>query len=144
MTFLLNGVIIVSIIVIGYFSYTTLAARSSGFPKQISHSDSLQQRIGAAIQLDILNGCGKKGVGAKCTSFLRANGFDVVEMKNYKTFNVHETLVIDRVGNLSAARNVARALGVPDRNVVQQLNSDYFVDVSVLLGEDYLHLKGFK
>lgn len=89
------------------------------------------------IQLDVLNGCGVKGAGAKFTNFLRASGFDVVELRNYSSSRVAGTLVIDRVGNLAAARKVAAALGVPEANVVQQLNPDYFVAVSVVIGEDH-------
>ena len=65
----------------------------------------------------------------------------MVEMKNYSSFRVAETLVIDRVGDLAAARRVAGALGVRESNVVQQINPDYFVDVSVVIGEDYTSLK---
>ena len=92
------------------------------------------------IQLDVLNGCGARGAGAKFTKFLRGSGFDVVEMKNYSSSRVGRTLVIDRVGNLEAARRVAAALGVAESNVVQQINPDYFVDVSVVIGEDHVSL----
>ena len=89
------------------------------------------------IQLDLLNGCGARGVGARMMAFLRASGFDVVEARNYRSFAVPRTLVIDRVGNLPAARRVAAALGVSEKNVIQQINPDYFVDVSVIIGQDY-------
>ena len=89
------------------------------------------------IQLDVQNGCGAKGAGAKFTQFLRASGFDVVDVKNYSSSRVARTLVIDRLGNLSAAKKVAAALGVAESNVIQQINPDYFVAVSVVIGEDY-------
>ena len=89
------------------------------------------------IQLDVQNGCGAKGAGAKFTKFLRGAGFDVVDVKNYSSSRVARTLVIDRLGNLAAARKVAAALGVHESNVIQQLNPDYFVAVSVVIGEDY-------
>ena len=92
------------------------------------------------IQLDVLNGCGAKGAGAKFTNFLRGSGFDVVELKNYSSSRVGRTVVIDRVGNLAAARKVAAALGVAESNVVQQINPDYFVDVSVVIGGDHASL----
>ena len=94
-----------------------------------------------AIQMDVLNGCGARGAGSKITKMLRGLGFDVVELKNYSSFKVKETLVIDRVGNLAAARKVAGAIGVGDANVVQQINPDYFVDVTVVIGDDYSSLK---
>lgn len=93
------------------------------------------------IQLDVQNGCGAKGAGAKFTQFLRASGFDVVDVKNYSSSRVARTLVIDRLGNLAAAKKVAAALGVAESNVIQQINPDYFVAVSVVIGEDYPSLK---
>ncbi len=93
------------------------------------------------LQLDVLNGCGVRGIAAKFTDFLRNNGFDVVEMKNYKSSHVERTIVVDRVGDLSAARRVAQALDVSERNIIQQINPDYFVDVSVIVGEDYQALR---
>ncbi len=92
------------------------------------------------IQLDVLNGCGARGAGAKFTRYLRGSGYDVVEMKNYSSSGVRKTLVIDRVGNLEAARSVAAVLGVAASNVIQQINPDYFVDVSVIIGEDHASL----
>jgi len=62
-------------------------------------------------------------------------------MKNYKTFSVAHTLVVDRVGDLTLARRVAASLGVAEKNVVQQINQDYFVDVSVIIGADYPSLR---
>jgi hypothetical protein len=89
------------------------------------------------IQLDVRNGCGAKGAGAKFTRFLRESGFDVVDVRNYSSSRVARTLVIDRLGNLAAAKKVAAALGVAESNVIQQINPDYFVAVSVVIGEDY-------
>jgi len=93
------------------------------------------------IQMDVLNGCGVRGAGSKVTRMLRGLGFDVVELKNYSSFNVVETLVIDRVGNLASARTVAAAIGVRESNIVQQINPDYFVDVTIVIGDDYTSLK---
>ena len=136
MTTVLTAVVAVLIIVVGYFSYAFIA-RSS----QQNH-DAAAAKTQKVIQLDLLNGCGEKGIAAKLTTYLRKNGFDVVEMKNYKTSNIQQTLVIDRVGNLQSARQVAAAIGVSDKNVIQQLNPDYFVDVSIVIGKDYgtLHI----
>jgi hypothetical protein len=95
----------------------------------------------AVIQVDVLNGCGIGGAASNATSYLRARGFDVVEIRNYKTFDVQESLVIDRRGDLEYARRVAYALGISKKNIVQQINDDYYVDVSVVVGRDYASLK---
>jgi hypothetical protein len=96
---------------------------------------------GGAIQLDVLNGCGAPGAATSVTSFLRARGFDVVEMRNYKSFDVQESLVIDRNGNSANAAKVAYALGIRKQNIVRQINEEYFVDVSVIIGRDFPSLK---
>lgn len=99
---------------------------------------------GRVIQLDLLNGCGVAGAASNVTRYLRARGFDVVEVKNYRTFDVRYSLVIDRSGNRELARKVAYALGIEDKNVIQQISPDYFVDVSVVLGKDYASLKPYQ
>ena len=93
------------------------------------------------IQLDVLNGCGAPGAGTSATAYLRARGFDVVEYRNYRSFDVRESLVIDRAGNRENAEKVAYALGIRKGNIIQQINQDYYVDVSVLIGRDYPTLK---
>ncbi len=93
------------------------------------------------IQLDVLNGCGLPGAGTSLTAYLRARGFDVVEYRNYRNFDVRESLVIDRAGNRENAEKVAYALGIRKSNIIEQINQDYYVDVSVLVGRDYPTLK---
>ncbi|HTX19824.1 MAG TPA: LytR C-terminal domain-containing protein [Bacteroidota bacterium] len=96
------------------------------------------------IQVDVLNGCGASGVGQKLTNLLRASGYDVVEMGNYKTFDVRQTLVVDRSGNIDIARKLASDLGIDARNVVQEISPGYFVTASVVLGKDFKNLRGWK
>ncbi len=58
-------------------------------------------------------------------------------MGNYISFDVENTIVIDRTGNIQNAYDVAEALGVDKQDVIQQINKDYFLDVSVIVGKDY-------
>ena len=132
---ILSGVIIVLILVIGYFGYSYISHMGTK-----SSDDKVENKPPKILQLDVLNGCGAKGIGAKFTDYLRTQGFDVVESKNYKSFQIPQTLVVDRIGDLTAARRVATALGVKENNIVQQLNLDYFVDISVIIGKDYTQL----
>ncbi|HEY4611751.1 MAG TPA: LytR C-terminal domain-containing protein, partial [Bacteroidota bacterium] len=45
-----------------------------------------------AIQLDVLNGSGEAKLAQRMTDFLRARGFDVVEMGNYPSSDVEATV----------------------------------------------------
>jgi len=131
----LNIGIALSFLAVMYFGYGYFSKSSN--PPADQQKQIQPQRI---IQLDVLNGCGAKGVGSKFTDFLRTHGFDVVEMKNYKSFQIQQTLVVDRIGDLTLARKVANSLGVSEKNVLQQINTDYFVDVSVIIGKDFSQL----
>jgi len=75
------------------------------------------------------------------TNYLRARGYDVVEVRNYRTFDVKESFVIDRTGELDNAEKIAYALGIRKENIVQQLNPEYYIDVSVVIGRDHASLK---
>jgi hypothetical protein len=96
------------------------------------------------IQLDVLNGSGTPRLGQRVTDYLRARGFDVVEMGNYKESGVEFTHVIDRMGDLAAARQVAEALGVSKERVSQQIDKNAYLDVSVVIGKDFKSLKPLK
>jgi len=133
----LNLLIVLVTAVVVYLSYAYLS-RGSTPPEPAAQ---LHPTPGHVIQLDVLNGSGARGAAARVTSFLRSRGFDVVEMKNYKSSRIAQTLVVDRIGDLSNARRVAAALGVPEKRVIQQLNPDYFVDVSVVIGGDFSELQ---
>jgi hypothetical protein len=98
-------------------------------------------KAGASIQLDVLNGSGLSGAGTTMTSFLRARGFDVVEIRNYKSSDVAESMVIDRTGDRENAERVAYAIGIRKEHIVHQINEEYFVDVSVVIGRDIAALK---
>lgn len=132
----LNATIGVMIVLMCYLCYPFVLGNG---PK--NDEDRSATKTSKVIQLDVLNGCGVKGAAATFTHYLRTNGFDVVEMKNYKTFKIAQTLVIDRVGDLASARQVAASLGISDKHIIQQLNPDYFVNVSVVIGEDFQTLR---
>jgi len=96
------------------------------------------------VQLNVLNGCGVGGVGQRMTSYLRSAGYDVVEMGNYKTFDVKQSLIIDRSGNSEVSKKIAADLGIDPKNVIQQLSSEYFVTASVVIGRDFKNLRAWK
>src|SRR5437660_5327101 len=135
----LNGVIVVLVLTVGYLSYSYISRGANSPPP--SPPPAEQPKPQKIIQLDLLNGSGARVVAAKFMNYLRGRGFDVVEMKNYKVSNIPRTLVVDRVGNRAAAQRIASALGISERNVIQQINPDYFVDVSVIIGGDYSSLQ---
>jgi hypothetical protein len=141
----LNIVIALLGIVVFFLLYSFIT--NSFVSKPVEWTTEAQEKGNVSaeiIQLDVLNGCGVSGVAQKFTDFLRKRNYDVVQSSNYKTFDVQESIVIDRLGDLEAARRVAYALGVDEKNVVQLINTDYYLNVSVVIGHDYKKLKPFQ
>jgi BarA-like signal transduction histidine kinase len=96
------------------------------------------------IQVEVLNGCGVAGAADQFTNYLRQHHFDVVQMGNYISFDVEKSIVIDRTGNMANAYKVADTLGISSKNVIQQKNNNYFLDVSFIIGKDFNSLKPYQ
>lgn len=89
---------------------------------------------GDRIVVEVLNGCGARGAAKFVAQELRRVGFDVVRIANAEDFVYPETVVIDRCGSMERAREVARSMGC--ERVVQQVATDAYLDVTVILGAD--------
>ena len=137
----LNIVIGILGIVVAFLLYSFFSNTFVNKPVDWKTQPSGRSSTGEVIQLDVLNGCGAQGVAQKFTDYLRKRNFDVVQSSNYRTFDVEQSLVIDRVGNRENARKVARALGIDEKNILQEINPDYYLHVSVVIGRDYENLK---
>ena len=72
----------------------------------------------------------------EATDVLRSVGFDVVSFGNAGSFDQVESVVVDRVGNPNPAISVASVLGI--RNVRSEPDSNLYLDISVLLGSQWL------
>ncbi len=109
----------------------------------IHRSDDLVKE-GDQIQLNIANGSGISGIARTTMDYLRSAGFDVVEIDNYKSFDVEKSFVIDRVNDSISTRAVARALGIADSLCTRVVDSSLYVRCTVVLGKDYLQLRAFR
>jgi len=134
------------LVLVAYFSFSLInnSLKSEKEIKDITDtSKSLTNQPNLTIQLDVQNGTRENGIASRITEFLRKNGLDVVEIGNYKSNEIEKTLIIDRSGDKNKALKVARILGLDGRNVIQQLNSSLYLDVTVVIGNDFKELKPF-
>jgi hypothetical protein len=88
-----------------------------------------------SIQVEVLNASGVPGIARDATGCLRDRGFDVVYYGNARTYGQDPSVVIDRVGNPSAAALIGKALGIPE--VRSEPDSTLLVDITVLLGPEW-------
>ena len=132
---LIIGLLGILVIFLTFSLFNRLSSNSSE-----ENSKENVKTASPVIQVEVLNGCGASGVAEKFTDYLRKEKFDVVQIGNYISFDIDQSLVIDRTGNRANAEKVAAALGIERKNVIMQKNDDSFLDVSVVIGKDYKKL----
>lgn len=140
----LNGIIIVFVLIIAVMAYFLLRRTIISPPVSatIERTDNLVKK-GEQIQINILNGCGREGISRQVMDFMRARGFDVVEITNYDNFNVESSFVIDRVGDTLSAKKAGYAMGISDSLRSVDIDSTLYLRCSIVLGKDFGSLKPF-
>jgi hypothetical protein len=144
---ILNIVIGFLVVIILFLGYTIIQRlhQDSKKTSQIQAQDAAKkEKPSQIIQVEVLNGCGASGTADKFTEFLRAKNIDVVQSGNYLTFDVENTLILNRTGNKANARKVADILNIDYKNIVEQRNDDYLLDLSIVVGKDFYKLKPYK
>jgi hypothetical protein len=142
-----NGLLNAGLLVVGLavmvllYGLVTRALLPSPDPQRSPDSSAL---VGSIIQVEVRNGAGVDRLAAETTHYLREHGFDVVDVGNYQSFQQERSIVIDRVGDPKAARKVAEALGLPADRVRQKIRRQYYLDASVIIGQDYKQLRPFQ
>jgi hypothetical protein len=103
-----------------------------------NHTEVIKPKnVQQLIQVEVLNGCGVNGIGDKFTDIIRLKGFDVVKTGNYMSFDIDQTFIIDRVGKIETAFKVADSLGIDKKNIINQINKQYFLDLTIVIGKDF-------
>ncbi|MBE0550794.1 MAG: LytR C-terminal domain-containing protein [Ignavibacterium sp.] len=90
--------------------------------------------------MEVLNGCGVSGVAEKLTDYLRTNNIDVVNLGNYRSFEIENSIIIGRNEKIYNAEIIAAIVGLDEHSIIQQINPDYMLDVTFILGKDYRDL----
>ncbi len=139
---LLNAAILIGGITLAALVYAFVARNWTGELETL-RTTAPASAIEGVYQVEIRNGCGESGLARTTRVYLRSYGFDVVESGNYRDFEQPVSRVIDRAGDLEAARALARTLGIDNEHVSQELSSEVLLDATVILGHDYGALKPF-
>jgi hypothetical protein len=114
------------------------------FVKKLTQTEAVGSPKPLLIRVQILNGCGVSGAAQSVADFLLKQEFedftfDVIEVGNYSNPQVPQTLIWDRVGDLSSTYQVAQVLGIREENVSYHLLKNNYLDIKVtlILGKDY-------
>ncbi len=103
--------------------------------KEIYNEDPVKD-----IKVEILNGCGIKGIAAKTSDFLRSkHRIDVVRSDNADKFDYSQTLIIGRNEELDKILSVSKAfdISVNNSSQIQHIPDEVLgVDVTIIIGKD--------
>lgn len=88
---------------------------------------------GVRIRVQVINATKVRGLARRATQYLRARGFDVVEMGTAKVQR-DSTVVLDRSGHADWAGLVGKVIGAP---VQTRPDSSRYLDVTVVLGASW-------
>ena len=108
--------------------------------EEVHRSDVMNAVKPGAIQVEVLNAAGGSRIAQRFTDYLRSKGYDVVDVGNAKVRDAERTYIIDRSGNMEAAKALAILLGLPEGRVVRQIDKNLYLDASVIIGRDHSSL----
>ena len=92
------------------------------------------------IKVEILNGCGIKGVAGKTSEYLRSKyRIDVIRSDNADRYDYSKTIIIGRNEDLDKILSVSEAFGTSIKNpdhIRHVPDESLGVDVTIILGRD--------
>lgn len=136
----LNLGILLSLSVALTLGYAFVTRVSSPVPDPY-RLDNPGDLLGEFIQVEVLNSTRTDNLALQMQDYLRGYRFDVVNTKNYGGGVLEKTVIIDRIGNLDASQQVAIAIGLSEASISQDLNADYFLDATIIIGLDYKFIR---
>ena len=148
---ILNGAIgIIGVLLLGFIISFSRNASYNGIPVDVTFPEIEDQPSLAIhvfdknpiqdIKIEVLNGCGIKGLAAKTAEFLRLKQLDVVRSDDADHHNYPRTVIIQRNENIESLKHVSDSFGVliNDESRIKIVPDETLgVDVTVILGKDY-------
>lgn len=147
-------IVVLAIVVVGFIYSFAQKSWTTGVAIQNPQLNNVQKTqlaidIYAAnpildIKVEVLNGCGEKGLAAKISDFLRTEHIDVVRSENADNFDYERTILIQRSDNLFNLKTTAKALNFDindEARVISRPSSTADVDLTLILGKDYRSVK---
>mgnify|MGYP003722747707 FL=1 len=145
----LNAAIgIVGVLLLGFIYSFSRNVTHSGVPIEVTfpkiEAQSLAVEVYQAnpiqnIKVEVLNGCGIKGIAARTADFLRTHQVDVVRSDNADRYDYPNTVIISRNENVESLKAVSRSFGIAmndETHILIVPDESLGVDVTVILGKD--------
>ena len=145
----LNAAIgIVGVLLLGFIYSFSRNVTHSGVPIEVTFPkievQSLAVEVYQAnpiqnIKVEVLNGCGIKGIAARTADFLRSHQVDVGRSDIADRYDYPNTVIISRNENVESLKAVSRSFGIAmndETHILIVPDESLGVDVTVILGKD--------
>tara|TARA_Y100001960_G_scaffold211876_1_gene221135 strand:+ start:199 stop:711 length:513 start_codon:yes stop_codon:yes gene_type:complete len=104
-----------------------------------------EKKIGEKVQIQVLNGCGEKGVAQLYTNFLRYSGYDVIEYGNAKNFDFKNTKIkIHNKEHEFFETEIINLLKIKPSDIEYNYAKNIFFDMTIIIGQDFKNLSSYK
>jgi hypothetical protein len=130
------GLVLGGALVLAFVVSFALGLRSPSVTTRAADPQRIVPGVFSGRRVEVLNAAGIAGLARQATETLRAAGYDVVFFGNASRLAEPGSRVLDRVGKPELARAVAERLRIS--RVETRLDSTRLVEVSVILGKDWL------
>tara|TARA_B100000519_G_C14077844_1_gene360008 strand:- start:148 stop:693 length:546 start_codon:yes stop_codon:yes gene_type:complete len=147
----LNAAIgIVGVLLLGFIYSFSQNSSHRGIPIEVKFPNNDKPRRLAAeihdlnpiqdIKVEVLNGCGIKGIAAKASEYLLLEyQIDVVRADNADNHNYQKTLIILRNEKLDAIELIKKSFGIAQTNdgaIQTKPDESLGVDLTIIIGKD--------
>jgi len=93
------------------------------------------------VRVQVLNGCGKTGIAKKAREYLTRHDYEVRDVGNADRQDYRFSEVLNRGNNATAARDLARQLGIDESRIKRKPASPGLdVELTLIIGADYRRL----
>jgi len=109
--------------------------------KNVEKEVPIEEIEPSPIRLQVLNGCGVAGIAGCVGKWLDRNAYEVVDIGNADRQDYRLSRIIDRSGNLTAARELAGLLGLSEDHIKRStLIPKPEIDLTLIVGKDHKRL----
>ena len=108
----------------------------------LMNQSKMEKYLNDRVQIQVLNGCGDKGIADLYATYLRDNSYDVIDYKNADHFNYNASQIIVHNNNL-LVENIADLLFIPSSNIDYVFDENIFYDLTLIVGRDYKNLDSY-
>ena len=141
---------IVGVILLGFIYSFSKNTSYTGIPIEVNFPEKdIPRRLAADVynenplqnvKVEVLNGCGIKGIAAKTATFLRLeHQINVIRSDNADNHDYPNTIIITRKEELEARKLICRSFGIPlDNETILRHEPDESVDLdaTIIIGKD--------